>query len=159
MQRRYHLAHSMLTEVFIVSLMGFAAGVDARSQIAYDSEARGNREIYVMDIERGNLRNLTNHRGLDSHPGWSPSGTLIAFASSRHEGVGAGISSSDIYVMGANGENPRGLTVDARSNLTPDWSRSIFTVSPSEKVRVMWGVLKDDGRSDARTTGNAEKAD
>ena len=83
-------------------------------------------------------------RRIDWHPSWSPSGKRFSFASSIHEGVGDRIRSADVYVMEANGENPQRLTVDARSTLSPDWSRPIFTVSPSEKVRVMRGARKDD---------------
>ena len=112
-----------------------------------------------MDTEGGNLRNLTNHHALDRAPCWSPSGERIAFESTRHEGAGAGISAADVYVMGVNGENPKRLTVDAQSNLTPDWSRSIFAVSRRGKQPIVWGALKDDGRRDAQSTGNTEIAD
>ncbi|MDE0040479.1 MAG: hypothetical protein OXT74_00435 [Candidatus Poribacteria bacterium] len=128
-------------------------------RIAFSSKRDGNWEIYIMDTEGGNLRNLTNHHALDRAPCWSPSGERIAFESTRHEGAGAGISAADVYVMGVNGENPKRLTVDAQSNLTPDWSRSIFAVSRRGKQPIVWGALKDDGRRDAQSTGNTEIAD
>lgn len=73
------------------------------AQIAYDSEARGNRDIYVMDSDGQNPRNLTNHPANDWHPSWSPSGARLAFTSNRDGTFG-------IYVMDANGENVRNLT-------------------------------------------------
>jgi len=128
-------------------------------RIAFASKRDGNWEIYVMDTEGGNLRNLTNHRAVDSHPCWSPGGESIAFASTSHEGARAGFSPLDVYVMGANGENPKRLTVDAQSNQAPDWSRSIFAVSRRGKQPIVWGALKDDGRRDTQSTGNTEIAD
>ena len=115
MQRRYNLAYSILTEVFILSLVGFVAGVDARSQIAYDSERRGNEEIFVMDSDGQNPRNLTNHPANDWHPSWSPSGARLAFTSNRDATFG-------IYVMDANGENVHNLTRHPLGDDLPAWS-------------------------------------
>ena len=68
----------------------------------------GNEEIYVMDVDGGNLRNLTRHSDLDSYPDWSPDGNRILFLSNRDGGI-------NTYVMDADGQNVRRLT-----NYPPD---------------------------------------
>ena len=125
--------------------------------IAFASDRDGNFEIYVMDTEGGKLRNLTNHGAHDTSPCWSPSGKRIAFASSRHEEIE--IRTADIYVMGANGENPRRLTIDARQNGNPDWAHPIFPVAPAGKQLITWGALKGEEHHDAQSTGDIARTD
>ena len=58
-------------------------------QIAYRSlgvfNANGffRSDIWVMDTDGGNPRNLTNHHAGDWQPAWSPDGLQIAFTSTR----------------------------------------------------------------------------
>ena len=69
-----------------------------KAQIAFSSDRNGNDEIYVMDIDGKNPRNLTNHPGSDFSPAWSPDGQRIAFLSFRKKEDG-------LYVMDADGKN------------------------------------------------------
>ena len=86
------------------------------------------------------LGNLTNSKGFDGSPSWSPSGERIAFASSRNR------AKYDIYVMDADGSNLQRLTKDGESDYSPDWSRSAFSVSPASKQLLIWGWLKSERR-------------
>ena len=72
-------------------------------------------EIYVMDVNGKNLRNLTNHPGRDKLPAWSPDGQEIAFSSRRG-------GDYDIYVMDVDGKNVRQLTEHPDKDLSPAWS-------------------------------------
>ena len=67
-------------------------------KIAFSSDRDGNDEIYVIDIDGKNPRNLTNHPGSDYSPVWSPDGRRIAFLSLRKKEHG-------LYVMDADGNN------------------------------------------------------
>jgi Tol biopolymer transport system component len=64
----------------------------------------GNHEIYVMDADGTNVRNLTNNPAQDvltpawSDSPWSPDGSKIIFASDRE-------GSTQLYVMDADGSN------------------------------------------------------
>ena len=52
---------------------------------------------------------------LHSSPLWSPDGTQIAFESSRS-------GNKTIYVMDADGSNPRRLTSYSGIDISPSWS-------------------------------------
>jgi len=45
-------------------------------QIIFSSERTGNYEIYMMDSNGENLRNLTNHPAPDYQPSWFTPSTL-----------------------------------------------------------------------------------
>jgi dipeptidyl aminopeptidase/acylaminoacyl peptidase len=66
-------------------------------------QGKTNSEIYVMDAEGGNIRNLTNNPAADNHPRWSPDGKSILFISSRKNG-------SQAWLMPRVGGEPIQLT-------------------------------------------------
>jgi TolB protein len=75
----------------------------------------GNIEIFVVDVDGGNLRRLTNSRGIDTNPSWSPTGRQIAFTSSRG-------GDPQIYVMDAEGTNIQRVSHSGRYNDGAAWS-------------------------------------
>jgi len=74
----------------------------------------GNSEIYLLDARGGNPRRLTDHRGIDTSPAWSPTGQEIAFTSDR--GAAAGLRD------GPDGGNLRRLTYELNYTDSPAWS-------------------------------------
>ena len=75
-------------------------------------DQRTNGAIYVVDVDGKDLRRLTEdtHNGYVSNPDWSPDGTMLTFG--RQLGV-----YSDVWVVGADGGEPRQLV----KNATSDW--------------------------------------
>ena len=125
MQRRDNFTHLILANFVVLVLTSLMVCVDAQAQIAFVSHRDGNPEIYVMDADGGNPRNLTNNRDKDYSPSWSPDGKRIVFMSNRDGHLRddiPGISTYEIYVMDADGGNPQNLTNDPRDDRNPSWS-------------------------------------
>ena len=83
MHQRYNLAHFILVVVIVLGLTLLMIDVDAQARIAFMSDRDWHWEIYVMDNDGGNPRNLSNNPGEDMDPSWSPDGQWIAFTSDR----------------------------------------------------------------------------
>ncbi|PWH19403.1 MAG: hypothetical protein DDG58_04920 [Ardenticatenia bacterium] len=73
-------------------------------RIAFESNRDGNTEIYVMNGNGSNQRNVSNFPGAADHgPVWSPDGRQIMFYSNR-------TGNWDIFVMSSDGQNVINLT-------------------------------------------------
>ena len=101
-----------MSAVFVLLSGDVWAQVPELAQIAFHSNWDLYNNIYVMDANGKNIRNLTNSRASDTDPAWSPDGQKIAFVSTRHV-------HNNIYVMDANGKNIRNLTNSRASNDEP----------------------------------------
>ncbi len=110
-----NFAYSILVRCLVLGLALLMIGVQVGAQIAFTSYRDGNAEIYVMDADGSNLRNLTRNPARDYAPAWSPDGGRIAFTSDRD-------GNWEIYVMDANGRNLRNLTKNASTDDAPSWS-------------------------------------
>jgi len=87
------------------------------SRVIFETTINGNKEIYVVNSDGIGLKNLTNNPALDVHPSWSRDGTQIVFISNRGE-----LEYNDIYLMNADGTNPKKLFGDYFHNSNPVWS-------------------------------------
>lgn len=85
-------------------------------RIAFESNRDGNYEVYVMTIDGGNQRNLTNLASAnDQGPVWSPDGKRIMFYSTRD-------GNWDIFVMSDTGRNVVNLTnTPDIDEMEPSW--------------------------------------
>ena len=117
------------------------------SQIAFDSGRDGDRDIYVMNADGSDVRNLTDESSRnDWRPAWSPDGKRIAFVSD---------SDHDIYVMNADGSNITQLT-DSGRNTYPAWSpngRKIAFESSRGRTSDIY-VMDADGSNQVNLTYN-----
>jgi Tol biopolymer transport system component len=102
------------------------------SKIAFSSLREGNWELYVMDADGSNQKNISLHTARDLPVVWSPDGRKIAFQSNR---TGAG----DIYVMNSDGSGLTRLTTSTYADQAPSWSPD------SQKIAF---ISKRDGNFD-----------
>ena len=65
-------------------------------------------EIYKVEVASGSITQLTHHKGPDGNPLPSPDGKLIAY--SGYDSTDATWKDAAVYVMNADGTNPRALT-------------------------------------------------
>jgi Tol biopolymer transport system component len=108
-------------------------------------------DIYAMNVDGSRLENLTRNRAMDYAPSWSPDGQRIVFASDR------GGFFPHIYVMDANGSNPRrvGRSTGEYPSWSPDGRRIAFGVltgSSSSSFEIF--VMRADGSKLRRLTRN-----
>lgn len=80
-------------------------------------------DIYTVPYQGGEARRITLHEAYESHPVWSPDGSMIAFASMRH-------GNSDVFVIPAKGGSPTRLTYhsapDVPYTFTPDGKHVLY---------------------------------
>jgi Tol biopolymer transport system component len=113
MKRRWHVL--IMGLLVMLPFLQLQAREAATTYIAYVSSANGSEEIFVTDLARSVVYNLTNARSRDWHPSWSPDGSRIAFNSDR-------ANNTEIYVMNANGSNPVNVSNNPGSDGSPAWS-------------------------------------
>jgi dipeptidyl aminopeptidase/acylaminoacyl peptidase len=79
-------------------------------EIAFVSDRDGNNEIYLMNSDGSDQRNLTNNPAEDMFPNWSPDGRQIAFLSARDNGRKGVDGPFHLYTMDADGKNVHRLS-------------------------------------------------
>ena len=87
-------------------------------KIVFDSYRNGDQEIYVMNPDGSNQQRLTNRKGNDRHPAWSPDRKRIAFASDRDGNMA-------LFAMDPDGSNVTRLPKSAGKRdgaWSPEWS-------------------------------------
>ena len=84
--------------------------------VLFDSNRYGAWELITED-DRGHVQRLTLNTSLDALGSYSPDGTQIVFESDR-----GSVGNRDLWVMRADGTQPRQLTANAATwEVAPDW--------------------------------------
>jgi len=146
-----------MTRVLFLIMLSWLAGSPVtaqqpvgQSKIVFDSARDGDEEIYVMNPDGSDPQRLTNSKGPDRHPAWSPDRKTIAFTSGR-DGKAA------IFAMDADGSNVRRLTNVAEENETwsPRWSpdgKQMLFQSPRDGNQEDIFLMDADGSNVRRLT-------
>ncbi len=88
------------------------------SRIAFDAgdpKWKGNVDVYVMDADGKNVKQLTDHPKIDSQPNWSPDEKWIAYMSEES-------GNRDIWIMRSDGTHKTQVTSDPGMDVWPRWS-------------------------------------
>ena len=83
--------------------------------LLYDSNFRGNQDIYLVGADGGEAVALTSNPAADFQPRWSPDGREVAYYSARSGG-------RDLRQMTARGSDDRSITAGGPEEGYPNWS-------------------------------------
>ncbi len=118
------------------------------SGLGHEQTGSGNRDVYSIDVESGELTRLTDDPARDEYPALSPNGTKIAFTR-QQDGV------VDIYVMNADGAGVIQLTRGEGEGFRPAWSPDGTKIAFERNAHIY--VMNADGTGVMRLTeGPAE---
>jgi Tol biopolymer transport system component len=125
--------------------------------IAFDADdAKGNIDVYVLDLATGEEQRLTQEPGLDFQPAWSPDGTQIAFTSDRG-------GDWDIWLMNADGTGARDLSRNPKAtDDSPAWRPASTRNAPRSVERALQAAFICDlpiGSSTSSPTQNPRNGD
>ena len=113
-------------------------------RIVYVSDASGGADIYIMDSEGKNQKQLTADAGINVYPSISPDGRYIVFNSNRAGNVGT----FNVWRMDIDGSNPKQLT-DGEGDYwpicSPDGKWVLYSSLRSSEKPMTWKVPMDGG--------------
>jgi serine/threonine protein kinase/Tol biopolymer transport system component len=118
-------------------------------QIAFVSERDGLPQIYIINVDRTDLRRLTNMGDGACQPAWSPDGDQLLFVSPCNKKSDK-YPNAAIYLMNADGSEIQPLITLIGGVFDPEWSSAgiLFTYLEDNKPHV-W-VANEQGRNRER---------
>jgi TolB protein len=115
-------------------------------EILYLSNADGDLELYVSDIESGKTRQLTNNKLDDNQASWSPDGKWIVYTGR----VGADL---EIFMISSDGKSSRRLTHhDAGIDFSPQWSNDGKKILYISQTKHSYSLLELELKSNKTNT-------
>ena len=107
--------------------------------VNWNPDQHTGRDIYVINVDGTDLRQLTDHPAHDRWPAWAPNGRQIAFYSTRNNNSGG------IFLMDTDGKNVKELTDgdETYPSWSPDGNQIAFWAWDG-KAHI--GVMDADGR-------------
>jgi hypothetical protein len=102
------------------------------TRIAFTADVRGAPDVFVVDFDGANRRNVTGHAAWDGDPAWAPGGERLAFVSRRH-------GSADVYLVRPDGSEIQRLSQSADDDRHPRWGSptAIVALAGADDYRVL----------------------
>ena len=125
-----NLAHTFANDM-IQALTGLP-GI-FQTKIAMTCDMSGKKEIYVMNFDGSDVKQVTKHRSIAFAPAWSPDGTRIAYSLfTRHAN---NVKNIDLYEFNFTSNTVRLLSdrrgINSGAAYSPDGSKIALTMSYS----------------------------
>jgi Tol biopolymer transport system component len=124
------------------------------SVVVYAFAEKGPQQLWSVDMEAKNKKQLTQCEGISNWPSFTPDGKHIIFSNTRENNY-------EIYSMDANGSNERRLTentiMDIRPVVSPDGKQIAFTSLRNGFYNVY--VMNLDGSEVLQVTDSEERDD
>jgi TolB protein len=119
------------------------------SMIAFASSRRGERQLFIMDADGSNIRQVTNLEDMGGRSSWSPDGKKLAFYAGP-------AGDHNIYTINIDGTGLTQLTYSG-DNLGPSWSPDgnwiAFTSFRDGNNEIY--IMRPDGTNPTRLTNNS----
>ncbi len=141
---------------------GADVSADGRRMV-FQLTRKGNYDLYIMDLPRGEPRPLETHPAFEVLPKWSPDGLEIAFMSTRGLQAGdAGPFPGHVYIKNIETGNVRQLTRQPLgSSLGPsDWSpdgKNLLIARRNQNSIDVYTLAVKDGAETRITTDAANE--
>lgn len=98
-------------------------------RLAFSATVDNQQQIFVLDLDAKNVRQLVLGPGNNSAPSWSPDGSQIAFSSDRD-------GQKEIYLISSDGKELLRITDNQVDDENPSWS--------SDGKRVLYNEITGD---------------
>ncbi|HSA32082.1 MAG TPA: hypothetical protein P5160_09845, partial [Candidatus Omnitrophota bacterium] len=89
--------------------------MDLTGSIVFSSGKQADYDIFTLDLDTGQVSQLTSGPYWNDFAKWSPDGTKILFISNRS-------GTQDVWLMDADGNNQRPLTQPGKWHSYPSWA-------------------------------------
>ncbi len=133
------VAHRFTDEIMLslTGRRGIFSTMIAYSALTY----KGNKALYIMDIDGYNNRRVIKDRSINLGPSWSPEGKKLVYASYLK-------GNPEIFTIDLIKDEMKQLTHTDRTNITPVWhpdgDRIYFTLSLTDSTEIM--SVKSNGK-------------
>ncbi len=140
------IAH-MLADEFLYHYTG-KKGV-LTSKIAFASDRKGKKSIFVMDYDGGNVTKITRGGELNLTPSWSPDGQHIIYTSYKG-------GQPNLYIAESNGATVYQLTsfqgLTTGGSFSPDGRRILFNSSKDGNSEIY--IMDRNGKNEKQLTNH-----
>lgn len=144
------------TQQFADAVVKKITGVEgfATSKVAFVSAQSGSKEVYLMDIDGGAVRQLTNDRVISLGPKFSKDGELIAYTSYLK-------GYADVWVIDLAGGNKRRVSfypgINSGAAFSPDGALIALTLSKDGNTE-LYTISSNGGSPNRLTTTRGTEA-